>query len=66
LGYGPKQHVHVPYRSSSLTRVLMECFVKVRHEQLALGGALSESMRTNISLALSTNQIPETGSCRTG
>ena len=29
LGYGPKQHVHVPYRSSSLTRVLMECFVKV-------------------------------------
>ena len=27
-GAGPTAHVHVPYRSSQLTRVLMECFVK--------------------------------------
>ena len=27
-GTGPAAHVHVPYRSSQLTRVLMECFVK--------------------------------------
>ena len=50
-GGGAGGHVHVPYRSSHLTRVLMECFVRPDAQLGVIGTVSSASTDTEHSVS---------------
>ena len=48
---GPSGHVHVPYRSSHLTRVLMECFIRPDAQLAVIGTVSPASVDTEHSVS---------------